>query len=249
MNTFEEGIPSALHPEWSSHMPTDAEIRRRIEINGTPIADLELCMRPMGVVDGSICFSGFIGKYESLLEVLVRDNKTVREAGLTHRDIALELQWWVDVSEEKWKRLKRHGHVYYVKKIPYSGGEKAPGQFSPFADGTRTNIDVEVFRVTDENEGLIDQCGIDNVIAGKIRNFSGDKVRISGLLPELVGRYGFYEGEVTYRLDPDMILSFFPYLQKQERTRPESSTGAPIIGDKGDKVWEWLVREGIIGSK
>gem|GEM_PF-2741307 len=169
----------------------DTEIIRGLRtINGVPVWKLEKLMRPAITIvhgdlraSGGISNAGFLGKDESLLDVLARDNDTVRELGLTHRQLAEVLNQIVSNSSGyDNKQIIIEGRSYTVSSVSWRGLQN-----SPFQDNTQTNRD---YTVTNSN--------------------TGESIKFSGLLPEMIGRYGFYEGEGTsYRLSPESIISFF----------------------------------------
>jgi hypothetical protein len=180
-------------------------IRKLTEINGRTIADLEKDMRPgargdepMGKgldrFEGSA--KGFLGKEEKLLNVLAMDNEfIVDKLGLTHQDIARPLQIAVAIGDKKRfdeqaTVFRYHGQDYRIKMICYKGY-----QSSPFYDRTATSCDAE----------------LENVTAKK-------KMKFSPLVPQMIERYGFYEGKGTpYRVEPADVLEMFPFLKEKAK--------------------------------
>jgi hypothetical protein len=159
------------------------------ELNGRTIADLEKDMRP-GAASEVGSDSGFLGKDESLLEVLARDNKfVVEESGLTHQELAKHMLVLGAIGSKLGeKEFLYHGRRFRVKTLYFRGD-----QLSPFYDGTKTSVDVTV-------------RNLDN----------GKKIDYSMLVPEMVERYGFYEGKGTpYRVDPNKLLEVFDFLGKK----------------------------------
>lgn len=156
-------------------------IRKLDKINGQSIAQLEEKMRPHR--DSA---AGFLGKEESLLEVMAQDNDYVLSRGLTHQDLAAPLQY----AERFWRRgngdtFEYKGQRFKVKAVAYRGM-----QFSPFNDKTGTNVDMTITNLT-----------------------TGIKLSCSALLGDMIERYGFYEGKDTsYRLEPAAIIDVFDFL-------------------------------------
>jgi hypothetical protein len=65
-------------------------------------------------------------------------------------------------------------------------------QYSPFQDGTKTNCDIRLV----------------NLDTGKILDYSL-------LVPDMIARYGFYEGKGTkYRVDPAKIFAVLDFLHQ-----------------------------------
>jgi hypothetical protein len=179
-------------------------IRKLTEINGRKIADLEKDMRPGAIGDrmgrgldrfeGST--KGFLGKEEKLLDVLAMDNEfVVDKLGLTHQDIARLLLIAAAIGDknrlsQKETKFRYHGHDYVLKVIRWKGD-----QFSPFYDKTFTSRDAD----------------LENMTAKK-------KLKYSMLVPQMIERYGFYEGKGTpYRVEPADVMEMFPFLKKKAK--------------------------------
>lgn len=148
-------------------------------INGISISDLETQMRPgAGGLEGSS--SGFLGSSESLVDVLRADNAyVVDELGLTHQELARPLLLLAAFDAHDDGEVVYRGLRFDVETTAFKGS-----QYSPFHDGTRTNLDVT------------------------IRNLDDDlSLGFSLLVPLMVERYGFYEGKGTpYRVEPSEIV-------------------------------------------
>jgi hypothetical protein len=163
-----------------------ALVARLTEIAGRPVADLEEDMRP-----GALSTAGFLGKDERLPDVLAADNRyVVDELGLTHQQLARPLLVLGAVAArdatKEAKEVVYHGRRFKVRAVVFRGSVK-----SPFADGTRTNCEATV-----ENLG------------------NGRKLTYSLLVPQMVERYGFYEGKATrYRVEPRAVVEVFDFLK------------------------------------
>jgi hypothetical protein len=178
-----------------------ARIRKLTHINGKSIAELEKAMRP-----GALSRAGFLGNDERLLDVMAADNEyVVDKLGLTHQELARHLHVLAALGEMHRPKKKGadpepflyHGRRFRVTVIAWRGY-----QGSPFADGTRTNRDAMV-------------TNLDN----------GKRLWYSLLVPDMVERYGFYEGKGTkYRVDPKAILEVLDFLKaKGKAARPGSA--------------------------
>lgn len=167
-----------------------ALILKLTEIAGRPVAELEEDMRP-----GRLSTAGFLGKDERLLDVLAADNRfVVEELGLAHQELArhLRLLGAVAVREalEGPKEIAYHGRRYRLQAKQFRGFVK-----SPFEDGTRTNGEATV-----ENLG------------------NGRKLTYSLLVPEMIERYGFYEGKGTrFRVEPRAVVAVLDFLKPAGR--------------------------------
>jgi hypothetical protein len=171
-----------------------ALIKSLKEINGRPVADLEKDMRP-GAAGEVGSRAGFLGPKESLVAVLAADNAcVVDELGLTHQALARPLRVFGAIAHREWKEamdgkgyeFAYHGRRFRVKAVRYKGYQE-----SPFLDDTRTDTDVTV-----EN--------LDNK----------KSLKYSLLVPDLIERYGFYEGTGTpYRVDPKAALAVLDFIK------------------------------------
>ena len=154
---------------------------------GRSIKDLEKDMRP-----GALSRLGFMGKDESLLEILTMDNRFVVEMKkLTHQDLARPLAI-VGAVAAKHGLEKPYDFLYHGQRLRATAVKFRAHVDSPFDDGAKTNIAVTI---TNED--------------------NGKKIAYSLLVPHLIERYGFYEGKGTpYRLEPQAILDVFEFLTK-----------------------------------
>lgn len=157
---------------------------------------LEEVMRPKDPLKMSDyeSVSGFLGQSEKLADVLAADAEIVNKSGLTHEQIARPLKEAAQIALDHLKKsaFRETTEKFFI--LHFSGNnyevhyEASPGrQYSPFQDDTHTNMDITLVRQSDRKT-----------------------LTFSGLLPEMISRYGFYEGkQVPYRLDPEVIIEFF----------------------------------------
>ena len=139
---------------------------------------------------GAASEAGFLGKDEGLLDVLAADNEFVVDAkGLTHQELARHMHILAAIGGKVGEgEFRYHGRRFRVKGI-YARGF----QLSPFRDGTKTNAEAVV-------------RNLDN----------GEEIRYSLLVPQMVERYGFYEGKgTTYRVDPRRLLEVLDFLGEE----------------------------------
>jgi hypothetical protein len=175
-------------------------IRGLTELNGRSIADLEKDMRP-GAPGETGSRAGFLGKDESLLAVLAADNTyVVDELGLSHQALARPLRVVALVGLKKWDQAIRARKQPPADPITYHGRRFAVTvhvskgfQVSPFQDGTKTNVEADIVNVA-----------------------TGKKLSYSLLVPDMIERYGFYEGKGTsYRVDPKQVIEVFDFLKSR----------------------------------
>ncbi len=201
-----------------------AQIRKLSHLNGLTVAELEARLRPY-----QLSVAGFIGRSESLIKVLADDNDYVTGRGLTHELLAKPLmalmnaeksarraydgagkKHWVEALSDKVERkagikefvvAKNHtvrvsenhgvrvlfrGELYWVYSVTWMGYQESP-LTRPGRKPSVTDSDYIV-----------------------VREKTGEHISFSGILPELINDWGFYEGlETPYRLSPEKIIEFF----------------------------------------
>jgi hypothetical protein len=130
---------------------------------------------------------GFLGVEENLLDVLAADNAlVVDQMGLTHQDLAWHLRVLAAAGDNE-------ALAYEGRKFKIAVGTAKNFIDSPFADGTKTNTDVKLHN-------------LDN----------GKKLQYSLLVPLMIERYGFYEGQDTpFRVDPKQVVEVLDFLKKK----------------------------------
>jgi hypothetical protein len=138
---------------------------------------------------GALSRAGFLGKDEKLLDVLAADNELVVDRlGLTHQELARHLQALAAKGGER--PVLYHGRRFQVRRVETDGYQE-----SPFADGTRGSTDVTL-------------RNLDN----------GKTLSYSLLVPDMIERYGFYEGKGTpYRVDPKKALEVLDFIKPKSK--------------------------------
>jgi hypothetical protein len=137
---------------------------------------------------GAYATKGFLGGEERLVDLLAEDNRyVVDELGLTHQELGKHLRALGEISGKAGgKEFRYHGRRF-KGSVRLSRWHQA----SPFRDGTITN-------------GLAIVDNLDNE----------KRIEYSLLMPDLIERYGFYEGKGTpYRLEPKKILEVLDFVK------------------------------------
>jgi hypothetical protein len=144
----------------------------------------------------SYSMSGFLGKNESLRRVLISDNETVFGYGLTHQDLSEPLKFArAFYNNRLGEEFVLRGNRFKIEGETYRGVQE-----SPFEDQTVAASDVHVTNLQ-----------------------NGNTISFSLLLPDMVERYGFYEGEEShYRLDPIDVIEVFDYLKEDGKRNLEA---------------------------
>ncbi|CAN5711650.1 hypothetical protein BH10BDE1_BH10BDE1_03320 [soil metagenome] len=163
------------------------DVRTLVNIGNASISHIESAMRA-----GGLATSGFLGKNEKLIDVLITDNELVLEKlKTTHQRLAEPLLmirqlYRLRATDDKFFDIVFHGDPYRVQVKQFMGN-----QVSPFFDRTASNLDFVVTNLRTHKS-----------------------IAFSGLVPDMIERYGFYEGNgVPYRVNPQNILEVFEYLR------------------------------------
>ena len=204
-------VPSTPTPSVSAGMEefviggvnTNAAIDRLSEITGLPIARIEARARPTQKTASTVgpdgfggSITGFISLDENFKEVLKRDNTAVLSMGLTHQQLAAPLLRAINTSNGN-QQFMVNGKMFSVGYQGYLSYQE-----SLFNDGLRAQGD---FTVTDDE--------------------TGRSIKFSLLVPHYINAYGFYEGNVPNRIEPQSIIDLFGL-----------ASGQPIQGPLFDRV-------------
>ena len=158
-------------------------IRGLTQLGGKSIEQLEQDMRPE-----ALSHSGFIGKDESLVDVLAKDNNLVSSLGLTHTELAepliyvraLQEQIGLDSMYHTPLKFTYKGTDYLVAAYGWSGTQE-----SPFPNMHSAGLDLVVQNTE-----------------------TGQRIQFSSMMPDLIQQYGFYQS-TSYRVDPRQIAEVF----------------------------------------
>lgn len=218
------------------------------EINGVPISELERRMRP-----GEYSESGFLGKNESLLDVMMRDNDYVLDRNLTHKALARPLGCALYTAKKLSDGLcakdisEKFGPEFVFEKLIYTGdydfsargglpkesqGRKKKNHWSLCKHEAIFAYKGERYKVhtvgylgyqyspfgQDDDDYLNDRSSV-NVKVTRLRD--NESIEFGGLLVDMIGKYGFYEGlkmprasypEISsrsFRLAPQEVVDIF----------------------------------------
>jgi hypothetical protein len=136
-------------------------------------------------------YAGMLGPDESLCEVLERDEKTLEENNVTHRQIADVLETLhLECNHKPTSNGSVQHGKYNVYESVYRGAQTSPFQHSDdsgyygYGSGDR---DIRIIRTSDDKE-----------------------FRFGHLLIHMIRYNGFFEGTGTsYRVDPQEVIDFF----------------------------------------
>jgi hypothetical protein len=160
---------------------------------------------------------GFLALDESILSVLIGDNRLVQRLGLTHPDLARPLFHMCNIIQAVMsdsvhvKRGDQQAILYNDRKINLKFSGAKGWQESIFDDEILGYWEIEIGRELNDNElALLSNQHTDlpeEAYSQMIRRLSN--IHTGEMVAYYVMRYGFYEGHTGYRADPLAIASIF----------------------------------------
>jgi hypothetical protein len=122
--------------------------------------------------------SGFKQPGEDLLEIIRQDLEMIHKRGYTAKQLADWLAQIIRAKREKRQSITIHGHEYIIRSWGYGGMQN-----SPFRDPVSWADDYLVINMQ-----------------------TGKQIYFSGGHPYMIGYYGFFEGNVSMRVDPTELM-------------------------------------------
>jgi HEAT repeat protein len=193
---------------------SETELKQTRMITGRSIAEITMMGRP-----GRSSGAGFMGDDEDIISVLISDNRLVKKLGLTHTQMAKPLLyvWKLIKQHEEMNRGKRRQHksldhfMYNGKKIHLKSQSGHGWQDSIFNDGIRGMYHIEVRRHLEPHEKTFLDKKFPNLTpqqrANLVKRLS--YIHTGEMVVNYIMRYGFYEGQTSYRADPVAIAFIF----------------------------------------
>jgi hypothetical protein len=194
----------------------EAELDPSRTVTGRTIAEIEALARP-----GRLSTDGFLGSDEGLLDVIRRDDRTVRALGLTHPDLARPLfhvlnMMQRDIDLGRWNMAAHRWHnvtavLSHGRTVRVVAGDTRGGQRSIFADGLEGASWIELSGEIPDAElaflkaryPALGPAAMDDLVRSLTRIRSGD------MEPFYITWYGFYEGKTMWRTDPVALAFVF----------------------------------------
>jgi len=194
---------------------SEEEIRKTRSITGRSVSRITVDGRP-----GGSSGVGFMAIDETILSVIMSDNRMIQKLGLKHPDLARPLLhlWNISNTREMYNKYAPVEERVYLQSFVFGSNEigiKISGshgwQESIFDDEIQGSYQLEVWRdlAPGEEKFLKEQYG--NLPENKFEEL---KRKISTLhtgemVPYYINRYGFYEGHTDFRAEPLAIVFIF----------------------------------------
>ena len=194
---------------------TEKELLNTKVVTGRSVSQITIDGRPWGSSG-----VGFMAEDETIMSVILGDNRTVKNMGLTHPDIARPLfhLWNINRDFEKVRidsvtgeQLERVALVYngyrILSKITGSRG----WQESIFNDEILGTGHIEIWRELKPEE--LDFLSVHYAHLSKEKFEELKKslfyIQTGEMVFFYINRYGFYEGHTEYRVDPISVALVF----------------------------------------
>jgi hypothetical protein len=193
----EETIKVYIPPkEYHKVLPTDLT-KKELKL-------IQKIMRP-----DQISQEGFLDNKEKLIDVYLRDKKTLEDYDITFEEIHDKLKDFFDSVREGYKncenvlevdsfpiKTKRYGDKYMASVVKYWGDQQCPFEeleaYSDFKQG-EGSIDVTIYNTANNT-----------------------KIFFSELHLHLIKYHNFFEGNTAYRLDPIDVIKCLEIAEVRE---------------------------------
>jgi hypothetical protein len=205
---FPELAKTGLHSE--------TRLKETKTITGRTISEINTFAFPR-----SLSHDGFLAYDESVLSVILADNRIVSKLKLTHPKMAkplfhvlnmietdLHLNRW-NKARHKWENINYF--FYNGKKVYVECEDTKGGQQSIFNDGIDGALYINIWRELDTEEINYLKKSYSYLSTEQFKAFIDllTKVNTGEMEPQYIMRYGFYEGHTFWRTDPISLSVIF----------------------------------------
>jgi hypothetical protein len=205
---FPELAKTGLHSE--------ARLKKTKTITGRTISEINAFAFPR-----SLSHDGFLAYDESVLSVIMADNRIVGNLKLTHPQMAkplfhvlnmietdLSLNRW-NKAKHKWENIKYF--FYNGCKVYVECEDTKGGQLSIFNDGIDGAFYINIWRELESEEITYLKKSYSYLTSEQFKAFIDllTKINTGEMEPQYIMRYGFYEGHTFWRTDPISLSVIF----------------------------------------
>jgi hypothetical protein len=203
-------------PAFASHgIHSEEELRDTRSITGRSVSRITVDGRP-----GASSGAGFLAEDETILSVIMGDNRMVQKLGLKHPDLARPLLhlWNISNAVDRYNEHAPPKEKIEVDGLIYGGGEiyintsgSRGWQESIFRDEILGSYHLEARReLTPGEESFLKQYygGLPADQYEDLRKMIST-IHTGEMVPYYINRYGFYEGHTDFRAEPLTIAFIF----------------------------------------
>jgi hypothetical protein len=217
----------------STGIHSEEELRNTRSITGRSVSRITVDGRP-----GASSGAGFMASDETILSVIVSDNRMVRKLGLKHPDLARPLLhlWNISNTAEMYnvhasdeERVRPQGLLYGGREICVKITGSRGWQESIFNDEILGSYHLEAWRDLDPGEKEFLQKHYGALPDEKLEELERmiRTLHTGEMVPYYINRYGFYEGHTDYRAEPLSIAFIFGLRSLEEI---HQATGGDLYG-------------------
>jgi hypothetical protein len=194
---------------------SEKDLRNTKIITGRSVSQITVDGRPWGSSG-----VGFMTDDETIISVILADNRTVKSLGLTHPDLARPLFHLWNVSNDFGKynidigtgeELQIEAMMYNGKEVHYVITGSRGWQESIFNDEILGSGHIEISREPDVNELDFLETNYAYLSADEYQQLINYlfNIHTGEMVFFYINRYGFYEGHTEYRVDPVSVALIF----------------------------------------
>ncbi|MEE4214998.1 MAG: hypothetical protein V2I34_08005 [Bacteroidales bacterium] len=194
---------------------SEKELRNTKIITGRSVSQITIDGRPWGSSG-----VGFMSDDETILSVILADNRCAKSLGLTHPDLARPLfhLWNMSREFEDCNIDTATGEKLQIEAVMYNGKEiflevngSRGWQESIFNDEILGSGHIEISREPDMSELDFLEKRYAYLPADEYQQLKNELFNINTgeMVYFYINRYGFYEGHTEYRVDPLTVALLF----------------------------------------
>jgi len=207
----EEDFPSLAR----TGLHSDEELKNTKIITGRSVSQITIDGRPWGSSG-----VGFMTDEETIMSVILADNRIIRRLGLTHPDLARPLfhLWNISRGLEDYSIDTITGDRMQMEAMLYNGNEvkveisgSRGWQESIFNDEILGSGHIYISRELNKEEQEFLNQNYGNLPEEKFEELKNMlfNIHTGELVFFYINRYGFYEGHTEYRIDPVAVALIF----------------------------------------
>ena len=212
---------------------SEQELKDIRAITGRSVSEITVDGKP-----GRSSGAGFMAEDETILSVLMSDNRMVQKLGLKHPDLARPLLhlWNINIIREKYDENAIPEERHQINGLVYGGREltvKITGsrgwQESIFSDEILGSYHLEVWRNLDPVEKEFLETHYGSLPEDQFQELKKmiSTLHTGEMVPYYINRYGFYEGHTDFRAEPIAIAFIFGIRSMEEI---HNATGGNLYG-------------------
>ncbi len=199
----------------SQGIHSEDELKNTRSVTGRSVSGVTVDGRP-----GASSGAGFLAENETILSVILWDNRMVQRLGLKHPDLARPLLhiWNISNTCEKYNERTSPEEAILLQGMLYGSHEislKVSGsrgwQESIFNDEILGSYHLEAWRDLTWGEEEFLRQHYNDLSRKQFEELKGmiSRLHTGEMVPYYINRYGFYEGHTDYRAEPLAIAFIF----------------------------------------